>query len=450
VWAGAPPHERNGCPVMSRSARLALGSFLFTVAVVLPLFRQTGIPSWQTIWAEDASIWFQQARREGGLALLLRGYAGYLQFPPRVLGALSTLVPIEYLSIYMALTGTLVGALLAWFTYWATAGWISSTPLRLALASLIVLMPIAGEENTACIANVNWVCTAVLPWALLSTAEGRRDVIVRGVVAFLAATSTVLCVVFLPLAIGYALLRRTRAGLRVAAAFCVGLAVQVSVTLTEHSVFPFSNSVVQLARLVSVRVFAAFLIGDKGIDAAWLSHSRLLVVGAPIVAAVLFACLFAGAGRRGQALAATFLAYAVISFVVPVWVRGTASVPMLEGHKYFPPAQPRFGVIPEFLLASAVAVLIAPSGPNAHRLMARIARPVFIAQIALLAVVGFSVTNLRSAGPAWASALNTAYEKDCSGTASDTLVTVQTNRFNWWPVELPCRELTPTTVSTSP
>ena len=426
---------------MSRSARRAVGIALFAAAVALPLFRQSGIPSWQTIWAEDGSEWFQQASRGGGAGLLLRGYAGYLQLPPRILGALATRLPIADLAVYMALAGTMVAALLAWFTYWASAGWIDSAPVRLAVASLLALMPAAGPENTACIANVNWVFTAVAPWALVSTAERRHAVIVRAAVAFVAATSTALCVVYLPLAIGYGLVRRTRATALVAAVFCVGLILQVSVTLGEHNVRLFGNSLVALARLVAVRVFAAFLIGEQGVNATWLGYSQVVIVAAPIATALLFGCLVPGAERRSQLLAVTFIAYAVIAFVVPVWIRGTQSVPMLADRTYFPPAQPRFGVIPEFLMASAVAVLIAPTGPGARRWAARIARPLFVAQIAAVTLAGFSVTNLRSSGPTWSSALETAYAKDCTRGPTDSRVKVQTNRLNFWPVELTCGEL---------
>ena len=71
--------ESSGTGV--RPATLALGALLFTAATVLPLFRQTGARSWQTTWAEDGTIYFGQANLHGGFAVLLRGYAGYLQLP---------------------------------------------------------------------------------------------------------------------------------------------------------------------------------------------------------------------------------------------------------------------------------------------------------------------------------------------------------------------------------
>ena len=58
-----------------------------------------------------------------------------------------------------------------------SAEWIPSRPVRLALASLVVLMPVLGIENTANITNVIWLFAAVAPWALVSLSERPRDVV---------------------------------------------------------------------------------------------------------------------------------------------------------------------------------------------------------------------------------------------------------------------------------
>jgi hypothetical protein len=115
-----------------------IGLVLFVLAVVLPLLRQTGFRSWQTLWAEDGAIYFDQATQYGSIAVLFRGYEGYLQLPPRVFGAFASLLPISDLAIYFAITSAIGSALLVWFTYRYCEGWIVSRPVRLALASLVV------------------------------------------------------------------------------------------------------------------------------------------------------------------------------------------------------------------------------------------------------------------------------------------------------------------------
>ena len=144
---------------------------------MLPLFRQAGVPSWRTIWAEDGFEYFQQAHDYGGLAVLLRGYSGYLQLPPRLLAIPATWVPINDLAIYFAVAGCVVSALLAWFTYWACKGWVRSWPVRAALASLVVLMPALGTKNTANVVNTVWVFAAgrALGRPLFERTTSRRD-----------------------------------------------------------------------------------------------------------------------------------------------------------------------------------------------------------------------------------------------------------------------------------
>ncbi len=142
-----------------RSYQLAGGALLFVLAVVVPLLRQTGARSWDTIWGEDGWVYFQQAH-DHGLGVLVRGYAGYLQLTPRLLAVPSAWIPIDQLALYFAVVAAVVGAALAWFVYWASEGWIDSQAVRAALASLVVLMPALGYENTANITNLIWILFA--------------------------------------------------------------------------------------------------------------------------------------------------------------------------------------------------------------------------------------------------------------------------------------------------
>ena len=186
---GAEP-ERAGRETGPPWLRLGVPTFLLGLAVFLPLLRQTGSRSWDTIWAEDGAIYFQQAHDSGGLSVLFRGYAGYLQLPPRVFGAFSTTVPVDQLPRYFALCGVTVGAFLAWFVWWTSDDWIASKPVRLALASLMVLMPALGAENTANLTDLGWVFAAALPWAFIAISVHGWQVFLRAVVAFTAATAT--------------------------------------------------------------------------------------------------------------------------------------------------------------------------------------------------------------------------------------------------------------------
>ncbi len=431
----APSHHLTR--FADRVAPLAVGLILFAAAVVLPLFRQTGSRSWQTIWAEDGFEYFEQARRQGGLAVLFRGYGGYLQLPPRMLAAVSTEFPIHDLPWYMALSATIVGALLAWFIYHFSKGWIGPRSVRLALASLIVLMPALGVENTANITNIIWIFAAVAPWTLVSLSEQPFDILVRSIVAFFAATASSLCFLFLPLAIGNMIVRRTRAVWIVTAVFLVGLLVQGVVVLHTKDIVPFiPKSFLNVQRTVpgitdatGANVFATFLIGSKGISSPWLNHYGLLTIWSTVIVGLFLVVLFLGVDRKRQLLSGVLVGYGVILFVVPAWGRQAAA--------------PRYSVAPVFLLASAVAILATCPNRSTNRWLIRVGPPLFVAQSLVLIIVGFSVTSYRSESPNWSTAVTRAYGERCVNALPNTIVEVRTDLYNFWPVTLPCRDLSP-------
>jgi hypothetical protein len=429
--------------VKSRDAsRFALTTMSIALATILPLFRQTGTRSWRSIWAEDGHIYFEQARRHGALAVLFRGYAGYLQLPPRLLAALSMMVPIHSLAIYYAFAATFVSALLAWFTYVYSDGWIHSALVRFALASLVVLMPALAFENTANVTDLIWVFAAVAPWALISLAERPLDIVIRAVVAFLAATATPLTFLFLPLAIGYTIIRKTRATLIVTATFCLGIVAQLLVVLHTTAAPRKPPPMWPLLRASTVRVFAMFLIGDKGISRAWSDHPGRLMVASTVGVAAIFAVLVPGAGRSSRILAAVLGAGSAVAFIVPARQRGLTDF-FLGLRADYRPMFLRFSVVPVMLLGSAVAILVAPKPREVSTRIASAARVVFVAQVTVLTVVGFSVTNYRSSMFPWSGSLKHAYATKCRSQPLEKVVKIPTDRFRLWDVTLPCRDIAP-------
>jgi hypothetical protein len=437
-----PKHVSHWTPLTRRSATprpliAAITLLLLVLAAALPLFRQTGNRSWNTIWAEDGFEYFQQARRYGGTAVLLRGYSGYLQFPSRALALGSTYLPVHDVSVYLALSASIVGALLAWFTYHVTQGWIGSPFVRVALASMVVLTPVLGAENTANITNIIWVFAAVAPWALVSLAERPLDIVVRSVVAFLAATATSLCFFFLPLAIGWILIRRTRATVVVAGAFVAGLVIQGLVMLHTKDIvstipqgfLAFHRSVVHLAEATGLHTFGLLLVGYDGSTSTWLTQHQVLTIGSTIFVVIILAVLMRGAGRDHRLLALVFFGYAIITFVAPVWERNDVA--------------PRYSVMPVIFLASALAVLLADPTRDRGALMTRIGRPLFVVWVVILTIIGFSITTYRSESPTWSNGVTFSYTTKCRGKPPDTLVQVRTDDYNFWPVTLPCRDLVP-------
>ena len=143
-----------------------LGALLFVAAVVVPLLRERGVPTWDTIWVEDAPVFIEQANASGPFAVLGRGYAGYWQLVTRVLALPTASIPAPYLALYVTVVSALVVALLAAFVYRCTDGWIASAPVRVLVAAMVAVSPAMAIETTATITNLIWPLLAVAPWAL--------------------------------------------------------------------------------------------------------------------------------------------------------------------------------------------------------------------------------------------------------------------------------------------
>ena len=408
-----------------------MGALLIAAAIVLPLFRQRGTPSWQTVWAEDSTIYTHQAVFYGSFHSLFRGYNGYLQLPARLLAVPTPYFSLRYLALYMALAATVVGALLAWSIYYLSRSWLRSRLLRVTLASLVVLMPVLGPESTATVTNTVWMFLAVLPWALISLEEGRRPSTLRAVLVFLGATSSVLSLLFLPVAIGWVVYRRTQAALVVSAAFLLGLIVEVSVTLTSPPATGAQMGLPLLAKATSVRVFGAFLLGTRWEAAWWGANWESLVVLGPLIVVALLVALSIGADRRAQIVAGMFGLLAIVFFAIPAWGRGTVYLGIgpsgiVQGYQDTW-GESRFSVVPVMLLASAVAILIAPIGSSSverRRVIQRIVLPAFVVWSLIIMAVSFPQTTIRGSDSSWTGRVDRVLSSECSGRPGSTIVSV--------------------------
>ena len=400
-----------------------VGGLLFAAAAVVPLLRQQGTPSWQTVWAEDGTIYTHQAVFGGGVHSLFRGYYGYLQLPPRLIALPTPYFSLRYLALYMSFAATITGALLAWSLFHLTRSWLPSRLLRGTLASFVVLAPALGIESTATVTNTIWMFLAVLPWALVSLEERTRDTALRCALVFLGATSTLLSVVFLPVAIGWVAYRRTRSAWTVGIAFFAGLLVQTIVALSARQSTIASRAGV-LAEATSVRVFGAFFLGTRWESAWWRADWLSLVVLGPLAFLVLLLALGTRADRRAQAMATVFTLLAVIVFAVPAWERGTLYLKIgpsslaPKGWDYW--GESRFSIVPVLLLASAVAILLSSNPP----LVRRFGIPTFAIWTLVLMVACFSQNGLRGQDPSWASRVDRVLITDCSCRPPSIVVTV--------------------------
>jgi hypothetical protein len=161
------------------------------VAFVGAVARQTGVPRYRTVWAEDGAQFGQCPLLDPNpLTCLVRPYDGWVHIVPRTLGWLAASLPLEWFSYTATALAALVLAGCAFLVARAVAG-ASGSLVAGAIAgmSLALVLP-AGLEVTGNITNLPWILyvasLAVLCCAIVGRPLDRLDVAL--LVATLAST----------------------------------------------------------------------------------------------------------------------------------------------------------------------------------------------------------------------------------------------------------------------
>jgi hypothetical protein len=218
---------------LARSA-LVLGQVVLVIAgAVVMLARIGGRPVWDSVYAEDPGIYLPQALAHPWH--LLQSYGGYLQLIPRLIGQSAALLPIKHASVAFALWGAVVASACALFAYHASAGHVSSRWLRVLVGLSVLLLPVAQLEIADNGLNTIWYLLIALFWAALWRPRTWSGAVVAAIVAFAAATSSSLALLFAPLFAARALVVPRRPREQAATVgWGLGSLVQVLVIVTSH------------------------------------------------------------------------------------------------------------------------------------------------------------------------------------------------------------------------
>jgi hypothetical protein len=228
----APPEPASRAG-LARWAFLLGQAALVALGALAMLARIGGRPAWDSVWAEDPGIYLPQALAHPWH--LLQPYGGYLQLVPRLIGQIAAIVPIRDASVVFAVSGALIASACGLFTYHASAGQISSRWLRVLLGLSVVLLPVAQLEIADNGVNSIWYLLAALFWAALWRPRTRAGAVVTALVAFAAAVSSSLALLFAPLFVARAMVvpRRLREH-TATAGWAVGSLAQVLIIVTSR------------------------------------------------------------------------------------------------------------------------------------------------------------------------------------------------------------------------
>ena len=376
-----------------RSAAAGTAFVIGSAAIVL--LRQPGVSSWNTMWAEDGSLYAHDALTMPVMRTLFRSYAGYLQLTPRLLALGTRLIPPSWIAPYFAVTVALLTGLLGLMVVHSADGWVTTRGMRWLLGLVVVACPSLAYEVNATAANLSWVMLASSFWVIASRRRGRGETALRAAVLVMAALSTTVMVVMVPFAILVAVVRRTRSDLVVLASLLGALAVQGAI---DHYATPIQRNpvyvVADAAKGFAVRVLGSMVVGERWLSTFFPSHSRLLIVGSIVVlAAVVAAARVQRLSFERAWLVGGAAVTAVASYLVPTFIRGSGVIGLLY-HGRYDPSGSRYVYPAVFLLFSAVVVLVDGSGRQWLK-------GIVAAQAVIIVVASLRVGGLRSNGPPW-------------------------------------------------
>ena len=346
------------------------------------------------LWAEDGSVFLQQARNRGVVRSFGQGYAGYYHFVPRVIGALASSVPVREAALTTWLGAAVVVGWCAATIYVESERLFATRPTRLLLALSIVLLPALGLEAIANSANLQYTLLFTALVALVGMSTNRWSSVNRVAIVAITALTTPLALLLAPVAALRVLRSRPRRPDATVTAWGIATALQIGMILIarpQRNVGLPGNK----ARIVSYydhRVLYANLLPKQVASTTIAPIATLIGVCLVLVAAGL------AWQRLRRATGLLLLLVPAIGFAF--WT--------YAGINYGSP--PRYRVFPALCVIWSVLVaweeLLRALRPR-FRVDWRLAG-IVVVLLALSWVTYWRPAPYRASGPAWSTALSSA------------------------------------------
>lgn len=354
-----------------------------------------------TLWAEDVRNFLANAVTHG-IAALATPYAGYLHTVPRLIatGTVAA-VPVSGWATAMAFGACVVAAGVAALVFICARDVVPSSTLRLGLAAITLLVPLAPREVLGNTANLHWYFLWLAPWLLLYRPRTRTGAWLLAGVALLATMTEIQMAAFVPLMLWR---WRDRRMLPVRVLYLVGAAAQLLATLSDprgaSSANPVPIASVAYGYLINA-VMTSWNADPQAI--AWL-----LGVAGPIAGIVLLLPFAAAAsigllrGSRLQRLmigvcgigSMAFYAIAVEVSPSTFYDYATMSDAQLDA-----PWLARYGVTPSMFLLALVPLALAALARPRGVVGGGVGMGAGVDLLAVdLSVAGLSVAGLSVAG----------------------------------------------------
>jgi hypothetical protein len=400
----------------------------------LSMGRIAGHGPFDTIWAEDAENFLNDAWNYGPLHAILTPFNGYYHIAPRLMAEVASHVPVAWAPTVLSIEVALVTGLVALGAYVASGAHFSDTLTRLVVALPVAAVPVA-ENNAASTANdaapLQFFALYGVFWMLLWVPNSRFGRVVAVTAVGLTAFSSLLAVVFVPLALVRLFVRRGLTDLLMAVLLVAGASMDVAaLTLGLTSRPSFLKPRFDVAWAIDS--YWRWALPHKIFGYQWLSYPYIPVQSS-LYRLVALAWL----------LVLAAIAVAALRITRPVWglalVAGAYSVGLVLFQIMSSGAiEERYAITPCLLLIVVFAALLRPSA----RWFGKLPLLAYATLLVVVMVVNYrDPFGDRALGPAWSAQLRPAIAQ-CKEDPALRAVTVYTSPPpNHWRARIPCKKL---------
>jgi hypothetical protein len=340
-----------------RAVYVAIQVAAVCVGTVVLLLRVPRIPAWDSLYAEDQGVYLFDALAHPWH--LLVPYGGYEELMPRLIGQLISYLPLVDAAVPFALAGAVIAALCALFIYHAMEGWIRSPWLRALIGAALILLPLAPIEPADSTVGSPWYVLTALFFGLLWRPKNWAGMTAAALVAFAAASSEILVVIYAPLVLlRVVALPRWREH-AVTAGWLAGLLVQVA--MVRESYAQHTQRVTTLASPIRALGFYFHNVALRAFG--WRVSVRLVEIaglnGATLIVCAILVAVFGLVLVTGSRQVRVFVAVALITGFVQTVFAATV-VRYVSGQHYSPNFEDgsRYSVMPIMAMTAAVVVAV--------------------------------------------------------------------------------------------
>jgi hypothetical protein len=340
-----------------RAVYVAIQVAAVCVGTVVLLLRLAGVPVWDSVYAEDQRVWLVDALAHPWH--LIVPFGGYEQFVPRLVGQLVSYLPLVDVAVPYALAGAGIAALCALFIYHAMDGWIRSPWLRALVGAALILLPLAPIEIADSAVGSPWYALAALFFGLLWRPRSWAGMTAAALVAFAAASSEILAVIYAPLVLLRVIALPRWREQAVTAGWLAGMLVQALVV--AESYLQHTQRLHHLARPVQALGFYFHNVALRAFG--WRVSVRLAEIaglnGATVIVCAVLVAVFGWALVTGSRQVRVFVAVALImGFVQTVFAATVVPYVIGQQDSYNWEGGSRYSTMPIMAMTAAAVVAV--------------------------------------------------------------------------------------------